>query len=166
MKKLVRRGEHMNAARMLIRVCEHISKFPKDKVPILTLAVMECYRSGLKNKAFEYASMLMQPELRKNIHEKYKKKIESIVRKRRGAIEEPEEEVSPSPFDKMTSVPRTQLLCPKTKNDIPWCVASGYHVEFDDFCICPNSNFPAIFSLYTKWVEAEGTDPVLGKPSI
>jgi hypothetical protein len=37
-------------------------------------------RSGLKNSAFTYAVVLLRPEYRKDIDEKYKKKIEAIVR--------------------------------------------------------------------------------------
>ena len=37
-------------------------------------------RSGLKNSAFTYAAVLLRPEYRKDIDEKYKKKIEAIVR--------------------------------------------------------------------------------------
>jgi hypothetical protein len=38
------------------------------------------FRSGLKNSAFTYAAVLLRPEYRKDIDEKYKKKIEAIVR--------------------------------------------------------------------------------------
>merc|ERR1719210_921662 len=71
----VKRGDHMKGARMLIRVANNISKFPSHIVPILTSTVIECHRSGLKNSAFTYAAMLMRPEYRKDIDEKYKKKI-------------------------------------------------------------------------------------------
>ena len=43
----------------------------------------------MKNSAFTYAAMLMRPEYRKDIDEKYKKKIEAIVRKPQRS-EEPE----------------------------------------------------------------------------
>ena len=52
----------------------------EDIVPILTSTVIECYKAGLKNSAFSYASVLMRPEYRQQIDEKYKKKIEAIVR--------------------------------------------------------------------------------------
>lgn len=63
-KSLVAINDHLNAARMLVRVAHSISKFPKHVVPILTSTVIECHRSGLKKTAFEYASMLMRPEYR------------------------------------------------------------------------------------------------------
>ena len=72
----VRRGDHLTAARMLLRVAANISKFP-----ILTSTIIECHRSGLKNSAFTHAATLMRPEYRKDIDEKYRKKIEAIIRK-------------------------------------------------------------------------------------
>ena len=77
----VRRGDHLTAARMLLRVAANISKFPSHIVPILTSTVIECHRSGLKNSAFSHAATLMRPEYRKDIDEKYRKKIEAIIRK-------------------------------------------------------------------------------------
>lgn len=49
-------------------------------VPILTSTVIECHRSGLKKSAFQFASILCRPEHRSNIDEKFKRKIELIVR--------------------------------------------------------------------------------------
>lgn len=51
-----------------------------DVVPILTSTVVECHRSGLKGSAFTYAVMLMRPEHRPKIDQKYAKKLEVIVR--------------------------------------------------------------------------------------
>jgi len=51
-----------------------------DIVPILTSAVIECHRAGLKNSAFRFAAMLMRPEYRNKIDLKHKKKIEAMVR--------------------------------------------------------------------------------------
>lgn len=51
-----------------------------DIVPILTSTVIECHRSGLRNSAFSYATMLMRPEYREKIDSKWKKRIEQIVR--------------------------------------------------------------------------------------
>merc|ERR1712023_241400 len=51
-KKLVKRGDHASAARMLLRVAKNISKFPCHIVPILTRTVIECQRAGLKDSAY------------------------------------------------------------------------------------------------------------------
>ena len=93
----MKRGEHVMAARLLIRVANNISKFPSrelvylvfnfnsfsplsDVVPILTSTVIECQRSGLKNSSFNFAAMLMKPEYRQQIDAKWKKKVEQVVR--------------------------------------------------------------------------------------
>ena len=57
-----------------------ILRFPAHVVPILTSTVIECHRSGLYDSAFTYASMLMRPEYRSEIDEKFKKKFEGIIR--------------------------------------------------------------------------------------
>ena len=77
---MIRLNEHEKGARMLIRVANSISKFPSHVVPILTSTVIECHRSGLKKESFEYASMVMRPEYRNLVDQKYRKKIEQIVR--------------------------------------------------------------------------------------
>jgi WD repeat-containing protein 19 len=63
-KRLAKRGDHEGAARMLLRVAKSISKFPTHTVPVLTSTVIECQRAGLRNSAFEYATMLMRQEYR------------------------------------------------------------------------------------------------------
>lgn len=63
-KSLIAINDHLNAARMLVRVARSISKFPKHIVPILTSTIIECNRAGLKKTAFEYAAMLMRAEYR------------------------------------------------------------------------------------------------------
>merc|ERR1711998_769188 len=47
----------------------------------LTSAVIECQRAGLKNSAYEYASMLMRQEYRSQIEPKFKRKIEAMIRR-------------------------------------------------------------------------------------
>jgi WD repeat-containing protein 19 len=65
---------------MLVRVVTSISRFPTHAVPILTSAVIECYRSGLKKMAFDHAAILMSHEYRAKVDQKFKRKIEQIVR--------------------------------------------------------------------------------------
>ena len=80
-RPLTKLGDHLSGARMLIRVCKHISRFPMHIVPIMTSTVIECHRSGLRGASFEHATTLMRPEYRSQIGEAYKRKIEAIVRK-------------------------------------------------------------------------------------
>jgi len=160
-KKLVKMQDHLGAARMLIRVSKNISKFPSHVVEILTSTVIECLRGGLRASAYEYACILMRPEHRSKINPKFKKKIEGIVRRPNRDPEE--EELSPCPFTGKP-IPVTELVCPDTKNDIPFCVVTGQHMVLDDWCICPNSKMPALYSKYLKYLETEKSDPVCGKP--
>ena len=67
-------------SRKLELIHHDILRFPAHVVPILTSTVIECHRSGLYDSAFTYASMLMRPEYRSEIDEKFKKKFEGIIR--------------------------------------------------------------------------------------
>ena len=142
----IRRGQHLNAARLLIRVAESISKFPSrkrlsyylmfiqiyncllilfyvDVVPILTSTVIECDRAGLKNAAFQYAAVLVKPEYRDQLDAKYKKKIEGTVRRPPKGFVDPEDDLSPCPFCD-TPIPSTLLLCLHCKQPIPICIVT------------------------------------------
>ncbi|RZF45403.1 hypothetical protein LSTR_LSTR002846 [Laodelphax striatellus] len=160
----VRRGSHLNAARMLIRVADNISKFPSHIVPILTSAVIECHRADLKARAFSYAAMLMKPEYRSQVEPKYKKKIEGVVRKPpRGAnnklaADEPEP-VEPCPFCDQR-LPQTELYCNQCKNNIPFCIATGRHILKGDLTVCPHCRFPAIRSELLQLVESGENCPM------
>ena len=83
-------GDHETAARMLIRVAKHITRFPEHTVPILTSTVVECMKAKLKDSALKYATELMRPEYRSQIAEAYKRKIETMVRKRDKTAKEAE----------------------------------------------------------------------------
>lgn len=90
-------------------------------MPILTSTVIECQRSGLKNSSFNFAAMLMRPETRTQIDEKYRKKIEAIVRKPQKTEEE--EPSSPCPFCS-SPVEETTLECGQCQNSLPYCIAT------------------------------------------
>ena len=132
-KVLVKLGDHLAGARMLVRVARNISKFPVHVVPILTSTVIECHRAGLRGLAFEHASTLVRPEYRSQLQEQYKRKIEAIVRKpgERNDAEEPE---TPSPCDPNALLAETALECPSTRNTLPYCIATGRHIVLHDLC--------------------------------
>ncbi|KAL7856198.1 hypothetical protein AOLI_G00198020 [Acnodon oligacanthus] len=153
----VKRGDHLKGARMLIRVSNNISKFPSHIVPILTSAVIECHRAGLKNSSFSFAAMLMRPEYRNKIDPKYKKKIEAMVR--RPDTSEVEEESSPCPYCSF-SLPECELLCPGCKNNLPYCIATGRHMVKEDWCVCPHCDFPALYSQFIQLLETESVCPM------
>ena len=35
------------------------------------------------------------------------------------------------------------------------CVVSGRHMERDDWCVCPNSKMPALYSEYANYIKTE-----------
>lgn len=50
-RQLVRQGDHLAAARLLLVVADSIQAFPKHVVPILTSTVIECHRAALHSPA-------------------------------------------------------------------------------------------------------------------
>lgn len=106
---------------MLIRVAKNISKFPSHVVPILTSAVVQCQKAGLKKSAFEFASILVRPEYRNQIDPAYKRKIESFVRKPDKTEEE--EQTLPCPYCRH-DLPSSELDCPSCKNTLPYCIVT------------------------------------------
>lgn len=155
----IKRGDHLKAARMLIRVAENISKFPGHIVPILTSTVVECHKSGLRGSSFSYAAMLMRPEYRSKVDEKYRKKIEQIVRKSGGKAEDEEEPTSPCPYCEY-DLPETELLCPGCKSQVPYCIATGRHIVKTNLCSCPSCDFPALYSEFQKFLDIEPECPM------
>ncbi|WIA17827.1 hypothetical protein OEZ85_009333 [Tetradesmus obliquus] len=157
-KSLVGLGDHLGAARMLVRVAGSISRFPKHVVPILTSTVIECQRAGLKKTAFEYASMLMRPEYRSQVSDKYRKKIELMVRKPdRG--EEPQERLASCPFCQLPG-PEGELQCISCQNTIPFDIATGNRMTLQDWCECPGCHLPCSSQAFLAILSAEGRCPM------
>ena len=170
----IKRGDDELSAKMLIRVCDSISKFPSHTVQLLTSAVIQCQKSGFYNQALEYSNYLMRPEYRKQIIPKYKKKIEGIVRHsykqkrnnndRDQTQKDPKFETSPCPFCKI-EIPSTDLLCESCKNHIPYCIITGKHMVLDDWSYCPQCSFPALYSSFLGHV-GKGLDCPMCQESI
>ena len=123
-KSLVKRNDHDGAARLLRRVAANISKFPAHVVPILTSAVVECARAGLKKTSLDLAQRLMAPALRPNIGDAYKRKIETIARKPDPNAADAPEPGSPCPFCDAPGG-AYEMTCEVCRADLPCCVASG-----------------------------------------
>lgn len=161
-------GDHLGAARLIKRVALNISSFPqKIAVNILTFGVIECVQAGLKRTAFEFAATLMRQENREEIQEKHRKKIEKIFRHGGNNLSDVEQERSPSPFSGVM-MDEYNLVCPTTQNRIPFCVITGKHMVKDDWCHCPNSGMPALYSEYVRFLSSlpdeERVDPVWNLP--
>ena len=177
-KILVRTGDSAGAARMLLRVAQSISAFPRDVVRILTSTVVMCQKAGLKAQSYEYAKALMHPEHRAAIDENFKRKIEAIVRRKSSNAEDTPEELSACPVSGQM-IPMTQLECPTTRDALPMCIVTGRHMLSDDWCFCPVSSFPALYSEYVNYIRVTAAasdredskggdpfavDPILGQP--
>merc|ERR1719181_2748535 len=64
------------------------------------------------------------------------------------------EALSPCPISGLM-IPLSELECPTTKEEIPMCVVTGRHMEKEDWCVCPNSKMPALYSQYIAYISAE-----------
>ena len=42
-------------------------------------------------------------------------------------------------------------------------IVSGYHMDIKDWCVCPNTNMPALYSKYIAWLKKDPHDPITGK---
>jgi len=157
-KRYVKMQDHLTAARLLIRVAKNISQFPAHTVQILTSTVIECIRAGLKEAAYNWACVLVRPEYRPLLDEKFKKQIEKVAIKR-PRVPDPEEESSPCPFCS-AYILDMELDCESCKNTIPYCLASGKHMLLSNWTSCPNCKFPANLSDFEKSLQADRTCPM------
>ena len=95
--------------------------------------------------------------------------------RRRSAYEnDAEEEVSQCPMS-YQYIAQSALESPTTKDALPMCIITGMHMILSDWCFCPNTKFPAIYSAYLKYIEYEeahseddtegrvARDPILGR---
>eukprot|EP00392_Amoebophrya_sp_AT5.2_P002827 g2832.t1 len=139
-KRIVKTGDHLNAAQMLLRVGNGINH-----------VVIECQRANLKDDAYTFAVMLMRPEHRSQISDQYKRKIETIVRKRQN----PDDAAGAAsqnalcPFCE-SSIPRASTDCAHCLNILPLCIYSGLFVTREDYSYCPKCKFPARYTEITK----------------
>lgn len=63
-RKRAELGDHDNAADLLKRIIDNLSRFSTNATNILISAVIECQKANRKNEALEYAMTLMKPEYR------------------------------------------------------------------------------------------------------
>ncbi|CAG9791778.1 unnamed protein product [Diatraea saccharalis] len=163
----VKRGRHELAARLLLRLAADVSFFPtqQHQVSILTSAVIECSRAGIKQQAHHWAKVLMQPEYRSQIDPKYSKKIEGVVRHLpRGGAGAGAGAGAETPCPVCgRPVPAADLSCPSCEADLPFCVASGLHIVKDDLTACPECDFPAIMTEFVEILQEEGKCPMCGE---
>ncbi|KAM7249132.1 hypothetical protein ACFE04_011141 [Oxalis oulophora] len=111
--------QYLEAAKSAIIIAEEEQL--NDAVPILTSTVIECHRANMKLSAFKFASVLMKPDYKQQIDEKYKKKIEGIIRK------------APRGDQLSDEIRLEQTPCP------------GWHITKENITACPSCQFPAIY---------------------
>eukprot|EP00055_Hartaetosiga_balthica_P018073 m.128120 g.128120 ORF g.128120 m.128120 type:complete len:1383 (-) comp9449_c2_seq5:5705-9853(-) len=158
----LRRGDHLKAGRMLLRVAENVSKFPAHVINILTSTVIECFRSGMRQSAFTHAATLMKPEYKPKLDAKYSKRIETIVRKK--DLSEVEEETSPCPYCSV-ALKDSALSCFSCEHRLPMCCASGYFVTTSSIVVCKNCNSPARESEINALLTTEDKCPMCYVPT-
>ncbi|KAL1232297.1 WD repeat-containing protein [Trichinella spiralis] len=158
-KSAVRRKLHPLAARLLIRIAENINDFAMHAVQIYTLTAIECWYSGMKSTAYKWAAVLMRPNYKESIDSRYKKTIETIIRKREDTDDS--EMKTPCPYCK-AQLAESELKCTCCKNTIPFCIASGKHISDSEITVCIHCGFPAISAEYKKWIAAEKCCPMCG----
>ncbi|KAI3389401.1 hypothetical protein SNEBB_003676 [Seison nebaliae] len=152
-----KKGNHLIAARLLDRVSKNISKFEQHSVQIMTSTVIECSKVGLKDTALKYAAILVRPENKKHIDQRFQRKIETLVRRpEKGDI----------PMEKsncpICSYPLGdyELLCNECQSSIPYCIASGKHILNSDLTVCPQCDFPAIYSHFVPLLTTDHECPM------
>ncbi|CAE7550248.1 Wdr19, partial [Symbiodinium sp. KB8] len=156
-KKLVALGDHTGAAHMLKRVVASISQFERHTVQVLTSAVIECQRAGMKRSSFQFASALMRPEHREHIKPEFRRKIEALVR--RPKDEEAEVDLTPCPVC-TTRIPAYALDCPTCRSHLPYCIVSGKHMVLEDWSSCPTCSWPALHSAFAAYLTKHDECPM------
>lgn len=151
-------GNHLGAARMLIRVSKNISQFPTSTINVLTTTVAECAQAGLKQAAYQWSCILVRPENIDQVAPKFKKKIESIARKPVKTDDDPEPLTS-CPHCSF-KIPETELQCPQCRNNIPFCIASGKHMILNEWSSCPSCKMCCNLTDMKKVLEAEPICPM------
>ena len=131
------------AALLLKRISKYISKFPAHAANLLVMGVVECSRVGMKKSAFEIATKVLQPEYEGKVKPEVLKKIQTTVRRK--DMSEIEEEKTKCPVCGF-EVPISELYCGNCKSNLKWDSFSGMHMTREDWCECPNCQFPASFA--------------------
>ena len=168
--KLLAKKDHELAARLLLRIAKRVNQFPKHQARILISTVIECQKSELKVSAYEWARHIYSNSTLKSEldHTKFKKKLNKLLKNPPEHHEEKADNLSTCVCTGDHLIPEMALECPTTKDAIPMCICTGKHMVLDDWCFCPISGFPALFSEYKKYIEEsnnaglQAKDPIFG----
>lgn len=137
-----------------------------DVVPILTSTVIECQRAGFKKRSLEFATqLLMNNEYKEQIDPKFRRKIETLVRKSAGTHIRNDEAhnvdgiATPCPFCGQDLL-ETELTCHHCRNNIPFCIATGHHIIKEELTVCPNCQFAANLTHLLRLLEVDSMCPM------
>eukprot|EP00698_Gefionella_okellyi_P009821 TRINITY_DN251_c0_g1_i1.p1 TRINITY_DN251_c0_g1~~TRINITY_DN251_c0_g1_i1.p1 ORF type:complete len:493 (+),score=96.67 TRINITY_DN251_c0_g1_i1:54-1481(+) len=155
---LLTQGNQLGAARLLIRVCKYLYRFPKHVVQILTSATVTCHRANLKRSSYDFAAILMQREHCEQVDAKLLKPFKSILEQPEKGVDD-DEPNAPCPYCAFP-LPVYGLDCPGCKSSIPACVVSGRHMVLNDWTNCPTCRMPALYSAFTMWLAVDKTCPM------
>ncbi|KAL4434272.1 hypothetical protein ABPG75_000713 [Micractinium tetrahymenae] len=137
-RTLVRQGDHLAAARLLLVVADSIDAFPRHAVAILTSTVIECHRAALHGAAQRWAAALQQPPYAGQVASAYAKKIEAIARQPAWTESgKGEEEPCCECLFCGAPGPESSLRCASCRKALPFCCASGKRMALNDWSECP-----------------------------
>jgi hypothetical protein len=110
-----------------------------------------------KNSSKSQPLILFHLYNRSDIDEKYKKKIEGIIRKPQKTEESPI--LTPCPYC-TNPVADAELQCDQCRNNLPYCILTGYHILSDDLSVCTTCQFPGSRADLKKAAEAGENCPM------
>ncbi|KAI6201750.1 WD repeat-containing protein 19 [Aphelenchoides besseyi] len=160
-KKHVTSGNDMTAARLLIRVTTNISRFPQHEIEIMTSTVITCAKAGLRETAFKLAVRLLQGRNKDKMDKKYRRKLETIVRKADNVSDKPE--VMTACPECATDTREFDLACAGCKSTIPYCIVTGKHIIANDFAVCASCGMPGFYSEFQQLSNNNEPCPMCGK---
>ncbi|EFN57870.1 hypothetical protein CHLNCDRAFT_143342, partial [Chlorella variabilis] len=140
-RQLVRQGDHLAAARLLLVVADSIQAFPKHVVPILTSTVIECHRAALHSPAQRWAAVLTDQHAGQ-VSAAYAKKIEAIAKQPAWTADGELAEPLGDCLFCGAAGPDTSLACTTCQRALPFCAASGKRMLLGDWSECPSCHFP------------------------
>lgn len=97
----------------------------------------------MNKSAYDIAVKVLQPEYEGKVKPEVLKKIQTTVRRK--DTSEVEEEKKPCTSCGV-DLPISELYCGSCKSNLPYDSFTGMHMLRDDFCVCPNCNFPCSYS--------------------
>ena len=114
----------------------------------MTSTVITCAKAGLRETAFKLAARLLQGAYKEKLDKKYRRKLETIVRKAENVSDKPE--ILTACPECATETKEFDLSCSGCKMNIPYCIVTGKHIISNDFALCNSCNMPGSFSNFQK----------------